>query len=224
VVRTWMAELAVVWLVLIGVVGLTRGGLIEAVGALAVLAAFAHAQVAERMREREALKSNPDVHCHRWSTRYFMAKELLWLSYFVAHRSWSALVGVGVFLAYPLWRKWWRARRPSAPKRVLFGQPSRVHINARPLTLMPGSDIFLGRPGVPWTADLVLRLGRGDCEHVAAASRGRADMGVVFDGIERAGNAKPQRLQFYDDPNQRDVRFARFSFVGIGELKELPRV
>lgn len=111
-IRTWVFEITVVWIALIGVVWVTRGGLIEAVGALAVLAAFAHAQVAERMREREALKSKPDVHCHRWSTRYFMAKELLWLSYFIAHRSWSALVGVGVFLAYPLWRKWWRARHP----------------------------------------------------------------------------------------------------------------
>lgn len=109
-VKTWMAELFVVWLVLIGVVWLTRGGPIEAVGALAVLAAFAHAQVAERMREREAAKAKPDVHCHRWLTRYFLVKELLWCSYFVAHRSWAALAGVGVFLAYPIWRAWWRGR------------------------------------------------------------------------------------------------------------------
>jgi hypothetical protein len=114
--RTWVFEIAFVWIVLIGVVYLTRGGLLEAVGALAVLAAFAHAQVAERMREREALKSKPDVHCHRWSTRYFFLKELLWLSYFIAHRSWSALVGVGVFLAYPVWRKWWRGRYPLRPE------------------------------------------------------------------------------------------------------------
>jgi hypothetical protein len=222
-VKTWIVEFAVVSLVLIGVVAVTRSGPVEAVGTLAVLATFAHAQVAERMREKEALKAKPDVHCHRWSTRYFFAKELLWLSYFVAHRSWSALVGVGVFLAYPLWRKWWRARRPSAPKRVVFGHPSRVHINARAITLLPGSDIFLGTPGVPWSADLVLRLDREGCEHLAAASRARAEMGVVFDGLNRAGNALPLRLQFYDDPSQRDVRFARFSFVGVGELKELPR-
>ncbi len=107
--KTWMAEIAVVWLVLIGVVWLTRGGLLEAVGALAVLAAFAHTQVTERMREKQAAKVKPDVHCYRWSLRYFMAKELLWCSYFVAHKSWSALVGVGVFLAYPIWRSWWRS-------------------------------------------------------------------------------------------------------------------
>jgi hypothetical protein len=111
--KTWVWELAFVWVVLIGVVAVTHGGPVEGVGTMAVLATFAHAQVAERMREKEALKSRPDVHCHRWSTRYFFAKELLWLSYFIAHRSWSALVGVGVFLAYPFWRSWWRARRAS---------------------------------------------------------------------------------------------------------------
>jgi hypothetical protein len=110
-VKTWVWELAFVWVVLIGVAYVTQAGPVEAVGAMAVLATFAHAQVAERMSEKEALKAKPDVHCHRWSTRYFFAKELLWLSYFIAHRSWSALVGVGVFLAYPFWRSWWRARR-----------------------------------------------------------------------------------------------------------------
>jgi hypothetical protein len=223
VVKTWMVELAVVWLVLIGVVALTHGGLIEAVGALAVLAAFAHAQVAERMREREALKSKPDVHCHRWSLRYFMAKELLWLSYFVAHRSWSALVGVGVFLVYPLWRKWWRKRYPIAPKRVVFGQPSRVYINGRELDLMPGADILVAKP---WRAGLVLRLDRYGCEFVAAQSRNRADMNIAFmlGGGLLTGYAQPHRLQFFDDAKQPTVRFARFNIMGIGELSEVPRV
>jgi hypothetical protein len=119
--KTWIAEFTVVWLVLIGVVAVTRGGLLEALGSLAVLAAFAHAQVAERMRELEALKAKPDVHCHRWLTRYFLAKELLWCAYFVAHRSWAALAGVGVFLLYPLWREWWRARHP-LPKQLTLEQ------------------------------------------------------------------------------------------------------
>lgn len=221
--KTWKAELAVVALVLGAVVVFARGGLLEAVGALAVLCTFAHAQVAERMREKEALKAKPDVHCHRWSTRYFFAKELLWLSYFVAHQSWSALVGVGVFLAYPLWRKWWRARHPVSPKRVLFGQPSKVYINGRELDLMPGADIRIDKP---WSAGLVLRLDRYGCEFLAARSRDRADMNVAFllGGDLLTGYAKPQRLQFYDDAKQPGVRFAMFNVAGIGELEERPRV
>jgi hypothetical protein len=126
-IRTWQVELAVVAAVLLAVFLATRGGAVEAVGSLAVLASFAHGQVADRMAEHARLTDElacgvcenagiPRVaaralaHCWRWSTRYFVAKELLWLVYFVAHRSWSALVGVGVFLAYPLWRKWWRGR------------------------------------------------------------------------------------------------------------------
>jgi hypothetical protein len=95
----------------------TGAPLLECVGAAAVLASFAHAQVADRMAEYSAkaeyfsepvLGFTRPAACWRWALRYFVTKELLWLVYFVAHRSWSALVGVGVFLAYPLWRKWWR--------------------------------------------------------------------------------------------------------------------
>ena len=33
----------------------------------------------------------------------------LWLVYFVAKGAWSAIAGVALFLAYPLWRRWWRS-------------------------------------------------------------------------------------------------------------------
>jgi hypothetical protein len=41
-----------------------------------------------------------------------VTKECLWLVYFILHHSWSALAGVGLFLAFPIWRKWWRKRKP----------------------------------------------------------------------------------------------------------------
>lgn len=85
---------------------------LELVGAGAVLLALAHAQVADRMAEQEAKRTEPDVHCWRWSRRYFVGKELLWLAYFVGNGSWTALVGCGVFLLYPLWRSWYRRRWP----------------------------------------------------------------------------------------------------------------
>lgn len=218
--KTWKLELAVVAMVLGTVVVVTRGGLLEAVGALAVLAAFAHAQVTERMREKQAAKTKPDVHCHRWSLRYFMAKELLWLSYFIAHRSWSALVGVAVFLLYPLWRRWWRARRPMALKRVMLGPTSLVYVNGRQLELIPGSDIVVGKP---WSAGLAFRLDRSGCEFLATVSRAQADTNFFFrmGPDHMTGHARPKRLQFWDDPKQPDVRFASFHVQGTDELQHV---
>lgn len=117
--RTWMFELAAVAGLLV-TVALLRGGWIELLGATAVTLSFAHAQVSDRLAEAEAerrayvrgIADSIAVDCHRWSTRYLVAKECCWLVYFLALGAWSALAGVGLFLVYPLWRRWWRARRP----------------------------------------------------------------------------------------------------------------
>lgn len=112
--RTWHGESAVVASVLIAVVLATGGAWIELLGAGAVLLSFMHASVADRLAEREAARgpSGVTVDCHRWNTRYLVGKESLWLIYFIAHGSWSALAGVGMFLVYPLWRKYWRSHFP----------------------------------------------------------------------------------------------------------------
>lgn len=118
--RTWYVEMFVVAVVLSAVALLSGGGPLELLGAAAVLLSFGHAQVADRLAEREAerrayVRFDDDAHgvaCHAWATRYLVGKEALWLFYFVAHRSWSALAGVALFLAYPVWRRWWRARHP----------------------------------------------------------------------------------------------------------------
>ncbi len=119
--RTWHVELLVVAVVLLTVVVATGGGLLELVGAGAVVLSFAHTQVADRLaenereRQRYVLIDDIDQHvvvCHRWATRYLVGKESLWFVYFVAHHSWSALAGVILFLAYAPWRRWWRARWP----------------------------------------------------------------------------------------------------------------
>lgn len=119
--KTWQAEMVVVAVVLGAVALATGGGWLEFVGAGAVLLSFGHAQVADRLAEAEserrayvrfADEGDHGVECHRCATRYLVGKESLWLAYFALHRSWSALAGVGLFLAYPLWRRWWRSRRP----------------------------------------------------------------------------------------------------------------
>lgn len=110
--KTWHAELAVVAVVLTAVVIATGAAAVEWIGAAAVLGTFAHAQVADRLAEKDAAREKPSVECHKWATRYLVGKESLWLVYFLIHQSWSALAGVGLFLAFPLWRRWWRRRHP----------------------------------------------------------------------------------------------------------------
>lgn len=110
--KTWQFEMLVVAAILVTVALATGGGPLELLGAGAVLLSFAHAQVADRLAEREASRARPSVECHRWATRYLVGKESLWLLYFVMHRSWAALAGVGLFIVYPLWRRFWRSRMP----------------------------------------------------------------------------------------------------------------
>lgn len=125
--RTWHFEGAAVAAVLAGTVLITGGGWAAWLGALAVQLSFHHAAIAERMAERQGVMHAPGtdvsealrwvVACYRWSGRLFIGKELCWFAYFAATRSWPALAGVAVFLAYPVWRHWWRARHPLSVPR-----------------------------------------------------------------------------------------------------------
>jgi hypothetical protein len=106
--RTWQIEAAAA-LAVLSVVAIACGNRpIEWIGVLAVWLSFMHGQVSDRLVERQAELAAPDVHCWQWSRAYFAGKELLWVAYFVAHRSYSALVGCALFLAYPIWRAWYR--------------------------------------------------------------------------------------------------------------------
>lgn len=110
--KTWHFEMAFVAIILFLVVFFLKNTWVEYVGALAVLLTFGHASISERFREREEAKQNPGVECFQKSLYYFLGKELCWTVYFLQTRSYSALVGVGVFLLYPIWRKAWRRYHP----------------------------------------------------------------------------------------------------------------
>ena len=110
-IKTWQIELAVVAATL-STVAVLCGGRVELLGALAVTLSFAHVQVADRLAEREAAMSDTSESCYRWAVRYLVSKELAWVAYFVLLHAWSALAGAGIFIAYPLWRRWWRKRNP----------------------------------------------------------------------------------------------------------------
>jgi hypothetical protein len=112
-VKTWMIEALVVFLVLALVLILTGSPKIEGIGAAAVLATFLHAQVGFRLQEAEERRIETSVECFRWQQRYFVMKEALWFGYFASRGAWSALVGVVVFLLYPIWRQIHLRRRPA---------------------------------------------------------------------------------------------------------------
>lgn len=110
--KTYHFEMGFVALVLFLVVFFLKNTPLEYVGALAVLFSFGHASIAERFREREEAKANPGVSCFQKSLHYFLAKEVCWSVYFLGTGCYSALVGVVVFLLYPVWRKVWRSYKP----------------------------------------------------------------------------------------------------------------
>lgn len=106
--KTWVFELLGACSVL-SVSALAAGGGAHWLSALAVALSFCHAQVASRLDEAEERRSQIGVHCRAWLARYLVAKEIAWVSYFVLTGSWPALVGCVLFLAYPVWRRWWRS-------------------------------------------------------------------------------------------------------------------
>ena len=80
----------------------------ELIATAAVFFGFMHAQVSSRMQEKESEKTVPDVECWKWSNRYFVAKEIFWIAFFIVSQSYSALIGCVIFAVYPIWRKYYR--------------------------------------------------------------------------------------------------------------------
>lgn len=154
--KTWKIEMAVVALLLAAAFVAGKGvWWIEALGSLAVLAAFGNAQVTCRMAEKEGEKAEPAVGCHDWALRYLITKEILFLAYFAALKSWSALVGVAVFLAYPVWRAWWRRRRQGGETPFAF-RPYVV-VGMRQFWLIGDPDV--GTTASSWHGELWVDAG-----------------------------------------------------------------
>jgi hypothetical protein len=110
--KTWMGETTVVALILGLVAFFTGGQLVQWLQALAVLCTFGYVSVTNRVLEQEEQKDTPGVECHKMAMKYFVAKEILWAVVFLLIKAYPALIGIGIFLLYPVWRKWWRNRHP----------------------------------------------------------------------------------------------------------------
>lgn len=111
-VKTWIPEAAVVGVILGGSLLLSPVTVAAVLTAAAVFASFLHVQVADRLQEHEAVRAEPAVPCHYKLKRYLILKEVLWVLTFVLLQAWPALVGCGIFLAYPIWRRFYRKSYP----------------------------------------------------------------------------------------------------------------
>lgn len=112
--ETWMAETSVVAAILFTICYLNGNQWIEWIGTIAVLFSFKHASIADRLAERQAVKTVEfqEVKCYKKLHMFYYIKEVLWLSYFLLHKAYAPIVGVAIFLLYPIWRKIWRAYHP----------------------------------------------------------------------------------------------------------------
>lgn len=110
--KTYVYENAVVLTAVIVGAHLSGGRDVDWVSAAAVFCGFCHASIADRMIERELRRPISEVPCAWKATYYWLAKEALWVAAFIMLRAWPALIGCGVFLVYPIWRKAYRRWRP----------------------------------------------------------------------------------------------------------------
>lgn len=117
ILRTWMIEAAIVFVVIFMPFLFKKFQWSEFLASLAVMMTFKHAQISDRMQELQALMPKPDIHCYRWSNRYFFIKEILWISFFLKTKSYAALLGSFIFFLYPIWRKLYNKHWRSAKKR-----------------------------------------------------------------------------------------------------------
>lgn len=111
--RMWKKE-ALVAACILGVVPIIKHDIWEVVGALAVFIGFMHGQIAERHNYVSAVMEKEGkevlVDCWKWSMRYFIGKEIMWIIYFIHLRAWSALIGCGLYALYPIWRKYYHSK------------------------------------------------------------------------------------------------------------------
>lgn len=106
--RTWHKELLVVSVVLIITTMWFANDAINWITTLAVILTFQHAQIGDRLQERQQVMDKPTVECYWKLNKLFAAKEVCWITAFLLMRNYAAIVGGVLFALYPLWRRYYR--------------------------------------------------------------------------------------------------------------------
>lgn len=108
--KTWHYEILVVGCVLCLVTLIFANDSINWLTTLAILLTFNHAQIGDRLQERQASMDKPTVECYHKLHKLFIAKEVLWITVFLLSGIYAAIVGSVLFAAYPFWRKYYRRK------------------------------------------------------------------------------------------------------------------
>ena len=110
--RTWHYELGVVALSISATTYFMHNDLINWLTTAAVIFTFQHAQIGDRLQEKQAILDKPTVECYKKLSKMFIIKEILWISAFILMANYAALVGSILFMIYPYWRKYYRIKHP----------------------------------------------------------------------------------------------------------------
>lgn len=109
-IRTWHLETAVVYTILVATNLYVHADTAGWVAAVAVGLSFGTASIGQRMTEAQEKQAVKTVHCYKAYNWYFVGKEIMWVATFVMLKSWASLVGCGIFLIYPVWRRYYTMR------------------------------------------------------------------------------------------------------------------
>lgn len=95
--KTWHIELFVVSVILCATTYFFSNNAINWITTVAIIFTFQHAQIGDRLAERQKILDKPSVECY-WKLRwYFGIKEVLWIVAFVLMHNYAAVVGSFVF-------------------------------------------------------------------------------------------------------------------------------
>jgi hypothetical protein len=111
----WKYEALLVGSVIALTAILSGGDMVDWLGATAVFFTFMHGQVSFDFQEAQQVMEKPHVPCYRWSGRYFVIKEILWVLTFSILQAWPLLLGTLIFASYPYWRKKFRKLNVGRP-------------------------------------------------------------------------------------------------------------
>jgi hypothetical protein len=107
-IKTWHKETLIVGIILFLTTLLFSNNLINWVTTLAILITFNHAQIGDRLQERQDILSSKTVECYWKLNKLFALKEILWIVAFLMMDNYAAIVGSVLFFIYPFWRKFYR--------------------------------------------------------------------------------------------------------------------
>ncbi len=118
-VKTYVVEMTVagVYLMVISAIVMgddVRQNVGQVLSTVAVLLSFGHMTVSSRLEEAQDRSDVKTVDCYKKLTAYLVSKEVAWVAAFIFLEAWTALAGVPLFLLYPVWRRWYRARVPKS--------------------------------------------------------------------------------------------------------------